>query len=85
MPHKCQDCGLACSCTPGDAVIYSCTHYLECAAADLEDDFDLSDTDYCPECGVCLESEYHDWDCSYSSEDEYDDDEDLDEDEEWDC
>ena len=44
---------------------------------DLEGDDSRSDFDpyedrgaECPECGCDLESEYHDWDCSYE-EDEY--------------
>ena len=85
MAHRCPDCGLACSCTPGDVTVYHCTHHVECDYnADL-DGFD-DDSDRCPECGAYFE-EFHNWDCSRSDDDYNDEDEELEDDdtEEWEC
>ena len=86
MAHRCPDCSLTCACTPGEAHIYHCTHYLDCNAVDPQDDFKDEDSERCPECGAYFE-EFHEWDCSRSDDDYDDEDEDLDDAdlEEWEC
>lgn len=60
-------------CTPGGLHLYLCVCCDEgnLGAADI---WDEDDEDVCPECGAYLESEYHEWDCSYGDDELWDDD-----------